>query len=474
MDMALDSVFDITKPDTLRNHEISSVHVCNPYDNSLIRSVVCDDFNSIEAAIVKAQNYDYSLNAWQRYSRLFKAGELLLAQRGSFAELIASESGKTIRDANVEVLRAHQALVISAEEAKRITGEIIPVDAVASSERANAMVLREPVGLIAAITPFNFPLNLVVHKLGPALAANNPVIVKPSEKTPLTAMRLRSLLLEAGFPSCMIQLLIGDPASVVSQLVSDERVKKVTFTGSVEIGKKITRQAGLKPVSMELGGNDPMIILADTNIEKLIPAAIDGAFGTNGERCTSVKRFIVEESVADEFAQRLVEGANKLVVGNQLDRKTDIGPLIDVNAARTVEQRIKASVRAGAKLLCGGKRDGAMLWPTVLDQVNMSNPVVADETFGPVAPIIRVRDVHHAIDVANDTHFGLQSGVFTDSLKSAKLAIEKIQAGAVMINRSPGFRAEHLPFGGVKSSGIGREGIRYAVDSMTTLKTVVM
>lgn len=450
------------------------IDVRNPFDDSLIQSIPCDDHDSVNRAILKAQSYDYSLTAWQRYSLLHTASDMLLEQRQSFAKLIARESGKTIRDADVEVLRAHQALLLSAEEAKRITGEVVPVDAVASVGRASALVLREPIGLIVAITPFNFPLNLVVHKVGPALAANNPIIVKPSEKTPLTAIKLRKLLIEAGFPSRMIQLLIGDPSVLVPQLISDKRVNKVTFTGSVNIGRTISKQVGLKPVSMELGGNDPMIILPDANIEKLIPVALDGAFGTNGERCTSVKRFIVDDRVADEFTERLVEAAGRLIVGDQLDSSTDVGPLINSEAAQIIVQRIQAATRHGALLLCGGVCEGALLWPSVLDNVTMDNPIVCDETFGPVAPVIRVSGIEQAIEVANDTEFGLQSGVFTDSLKSAKMAIEKIRAGAVMINRSPSFRAEHLPFGGVKSSGIGREGIRYAIESMTTLKTVVL
>ena len=457
-----------------RDNTLNHVHVYNPYDDALIASIAGDDYTGVDAAIAKSCTYDYSLTAWERYSLLQRFCDLLLERKEEFVSLIARESGKTLRDANIEVLRAHQAFLLSAEEAKRITGEVVSADAVANVEKGNAMVIREPIGLIAAITPFNYPLNLVAHKVGPALAANNPIIVKPSEKTPMTALKMRDLLLEVGFPSNMIQVLIGEPGPIVQQLTGDDRVRKVTFTGSVETGRQIMKQVGIKSVSMELGGNDPMIILADADLDRLMPMAVEGAFGNNGERCTAVKRFIVEESLADLFAEKLVIAARRLVVGDQLDDRTDIGPLIDSHAASVIEHRIAAAVDFGATLLCGGYREGAMLWPTVLDNVTMKNPILQHETFGPVAPIIRVKGIEHAIEVANDTEFGLQSGVFTNNLANAKMAIEKIQAGAVMINRPPGFRAEHLPFGGVKNSGIGREGIRYAIESMTTLKTVLM
>lgn len=450
------------------------VNVYNPFDNTLIASVPSDDQRSVSAAVTRAETYDYSLTAWQRYSLLQNFCQLLLDQQREFATLIAEESGKTLKDATVEVQRAHQAFLLSSEEAKRITGEVVPLDAVANIDKGQAMVLREPVGLITAITPFNYPLNLVAHKVGPALAANNPIIVKPSEKTPLTALKMRDLLLKAGFPASMVQVVIGDPATIANQLIKDHRIRKVTFTGSVETGRLIMKSVGIKSVSMELGGNDPMIILADADLDQVMPMAIDGAFGNNGERCTSVKRFIVDDSIADKFAQKLVQAASKLVVGDQLHETTDIGPLIDTQAASDIEERIQQATDFGASLLCGGQRAGALLWPTVLDNVCRDNPIVQQETFGPVAPIMRVNGIEHAIHIANDTEFGLQSGVFTNNLASAKMAIEKIQAGAVMINKSPGFRAEHLPFGGIKNSGIGREGIRYAVESMTTLKTVVL
>ena len=453
---------------------IGQLDVRNPYDNTLLKTVSTDNSFSVHKAIRKLQSYDYRLTAWQRYEILQRFSALLLKDKDQLALTISLESGKTLKDAQVEVYRAHQAFLLSSEEAKRICGEVVPLDAVAGMEKGIATVTREPIGIIAAITPFNYPLNLVAHKVGPALAANNPVILKPSESTPLTAMKMHQMLLQAGLPEEMLQLVVGDPVMIVDILCQEKAVRKISFTGSVAVGQNICRKAGLKSVSMELGGNDPMIILADADMDEALSQGIDGAFGNNGQRCTSVKRFIIEQSVADQFIARFVKATETLQVGDQLDPLTDVGPLINVEAADRIEQRILDSIRNGATLRTGGRRRGALLTPVVLDQVDMQHSIVIEETFGPVASFIRVRDFDQAIEVANDTEFALQSGVFTNDLAKAKLAAQRIQAGAVMINRSPGFRAEHLPFGGNKDSGIGREGIKYAVTEMTQLKTVVM
>lgn len=450
------------------------LEIRNPYSNDLISTISCATRNEVLDSIALADSYDFRLTAWQRYEILTNFCLQLKKRAREISLLISKESGKTLTDSNVEVNRALQAFLLSAEEAKRINGEVLPVDAVAGMEKGIAMVLREPIGIVCAITPFNFPLNLVAHKAAPALAANNPVIIKPSESTPLTALTMQEMLLVAGAPAEMIQVLVGDPVEISNVLVTDERVKKVSFTGSAEVGKSLCRLAGMKSICMELGGNDPMIILKDADLDAALPAAIDGAFGTNGQRCTSVKRFIIEQPIADQFINRFVEEAGKLKVGNQLDPETYIGPLINSEAARSIEHRIKKAVKAGAQLLHGGKRDGALLWPTVLDHVTMSNPIVAVETFGPVAPFIRVNSFDEAISTANDTGYGLQSGIFTNNMELAKSAMTRIQAGAVMINKAPGFRAEHLPFGGIKDSGLGKEGIKYAVDSMTRQKTIVL
>ena len=448
--------------------------VKNPFDDAVLKVLPTNNRLDVSAAISTLSSYDHHLSGWQRYEILSRLCVLLQEHRADLGRTISLESGKILHDADIEINRAYQAFMLSAEEAKRINGECIPLDSVAGTDSGVAMVIREPIGIVAAITPFNFPLNLVAHKVGPAIAANNPVILKPSESTPLTAIRLVELLYEAGLPEEMLQLVIGEPEELVNAICDDDRVCKISFTGSVPVGKSICSKAGMKEICMELGGNDPMVILADADLDAALPIAIDGAFGCNGERCTSVKRFVIEDCIADDFIERFVAQTCELKVGNQLEPGIDIGPLINVQAAIRIQERIDSAIADGAELLYGGSRDGAMLWPTVLDHVRNDSPIVAEETFGPVAPFIRVADFEAAIDVVNDSTYGLQSGVFTNDLGKAKQAVNRIKAGAVMINRAPGFRAEHLPFGGIKNSGIGREGIKYAVNAMTRTKMAIM
>jgi putative phosphonoacetaldehyde dehydrogenase len=450
------------------------MEVCNPYDGSVIDTVPCATAALARDAVDFADRYDYRLTAWQRYEILNRVYQGILADGEALARLIAEESGKTVKDARLEIRRSAQTFLFAAEEAKRITGDILDVDAAANMPKRMALTLREPVGVVVAISPFNYPLNLVAHKVGPAIAANNPVVLKPASSTPLTALRLAEICLEAGLPAEMLQVITGPGSELGDALITHPACRKVTFTGSVPVGKAICAKVGLKAVCMELGGNDPLIVLADADLDKAVPVALDGAFGNNGERCTSIKRLIIEDAIADYFIERFVVGAKALVAGNQMDPAVDIGPLIDEDTTIGIETRIQDAVAQGADLLCGGERQGAIISATVLDHVPPNCGLVTEETFGPVAPILRVTNYEEAIAVANGTPFGLQSGIFTNDLSLAMDAMRRLRAGAVMINRGPGFRAEHLAFGGVKDSGIGREGVRYAVEAMTTLKTVVM
>jgi lactaldehyde dehydrogenase len=450
------------------------VEVRNPYDGSIIDTVPLANAAMAREAVEFAASYDYRLTAWQRYEILFAMHQKVLAAGDELARLIAQECGKTLKDAQGEIRRSAQTFLFSAEEAKRITGEILAVDAAQGMAKRMALVLREPIGVVVAISPFNFPLNLVAHKVGPAIAANNPVVLKPASSTPLTALRMAEMFLEAGLPPEMLQVITGPGGEIGDALITHPACAKVTFTGSVPVGKGICAKIGMKPVCMELGGNDPLIILADADLEKAVPVAVDGAFGTNGERCTSIKRVIIEDAIADRFLELFVPAAAKLVAGNQLESGVDIGPLIDTGAAIEIENRINDAIAKGAKLLCGGVRQGAVIPATVLDRVPRDCELVREETFGPVAPILRVANYEEAIAAANETPYGLQSGIFTNNMALAMDAIRRIRAGAVMINLGPGFRAEHLPFGGVKDSGLGREGVKYAVESMTSLKTVVL
>lgn len=452
----------------------SVIHVRNPFNNEIIDTVPSASAEQVARAIRVAAAYDYQLSAWDRYEILAKFCDLLKREEQAFIELISAESGKTVTDARAEIGRALQTMLLSAEEAKRINGEVLPVDAVQGLPDKLALVIREPVGPIVAISPFNYPLNLVAHKVGPAIAANNPVVVKPSSHTPLTALKMATLLLDAGLPPAMLQLVTGDASIIGDMLVTHPLVRKITFTGSVEIGKAICAKVGMKKVSMELGGNDPLIVLADACLEKAIPCAMWGAFGNNGQRCTSVKRIIIDERIADIFIERFIEATRVLRVGNPMAESTDIGPLIDEQAAIRVSEKVQVATSQGALLLHGGEREGAIYHPTILDQVNMDMEIVSKETFGPVAPFIRVNGFDEAIAAANATSYGLQSGVFTGNIDLALKAAKSIRAGAVVINGAPGFRAEHLPFGGVKDSGIGREGVRCAIEAMTELKTIIL
>ncbi|MEG3618570.1 aldehyde dehydrogenase family protein [Magnetovibrio sp. PR-2] len=445
-----------------------------PFDGEVIGDVPKAGPADVDKAFEYAGTYDYALTPWERYTVLSKLAERLDELRDEIAELICKESGKTIRDAQIELSRSITTFRVSAEEAKRITGEVVPVAAVEGAPDTLAFTVHEPIGTVVAITPFNYPLNLVAHKVGPALAANNPVILKPSNHTPLTALRLGELLLECGLPPQMFQVLTGDPLVLGPKLISHKGIAKITFTGSIEVGKTICAQSGMIEKCMELGGNDPLIVLQDADLRKVIPIAIDGAFGNNGQRCTSIKRIIVQGEIADEFVKQFVESASKLKIGHPLDPSTDIGPLINESAAEKVEQAIQAGIRDGAELKLGGKRDGAVIEPTILDYVSSTNELVQHEVFGPVAPIIRVADFEGAIAVANGTQYGLQAGIFSNDMEKIMRAAKTLETGAVMVNKAPGFRAEHLPFGGTKDSGLGREGVKYAVRSMTKIKTVVL
>ncbi len=450
------------------------IEVRNPYDGALIGTVPKASAELVTEAIAFAHGYDFGLTAWERFEILRKVYDGIQRRADELARTISLESGKTLRDAHIEIKRSLQTFLFSAEEAKRITGETVAVDASAGMPSSLGIVIREPLGVVVAIGPFNYPLNLLAHKVGPAIAANNAVVVKPASSTPLTALKMAELFIEAGLPPRMLQVITGDAREISDALITDPRVRKITFTGSIPVGKAICAKAGLQSVCMELGGNDPLIVLNDADLDKCIPVAVDGAFGNNGERCTSIKRIIIEEGIADRFLARFAEETAKLKVGDQLDPATDVGPLIDAATAAEIEDKVSRSITAGARLVLGNKRQGALYWPTILDNVTPDMPVVADETFGPIAPLIRVADFEEAIRVANDTPFGLQSGIFTNDLTKAMAAARRLKAGAVKINKGPGFRAEHLPFGGVKDSGIGREGVKYAVESMTTLKTIVI
>ena len=347
-----------------------------------------------------------------------------------------------------------------------------PCDVSPQGKNRKIFTTREPIKLALAITPFNHPLNQVAHKIAPAIAAGVPMLVKPSEKTPLTAIRLAELMYEAGLPKHMLSLFAGGIEDVVEPLIADERVELVTFTGGTSVGKRIAKIAGYKKLCLELGGNSPLIILDDADMELAVTLAAEGCFRNSGQRCTAVKRLLVHEKIHAQFVERFVERAATYVVGDPADPATIVGTVIDEAAAKTLEQRVEEAVMAGAKVLIGGNRSGAQLEPTVIDAVARDAEMIREESFGPLAPIITIADLDDAISVANDSKFGLSSGVITNNMTAALECVRRIRTGTVNINQVPGYRIECSPFGGVKDSGLGiKEGVIEAMKFMTNIKT---
>jgi acyl-CoA reductase-like NAD-dependent aldehyde dehydrogenase len=406
----------------------------------------------------------------QRVAILIEAARRLEERASEFAELITGESGVCIRETTREVTRAATNLKVAAAEAERLRGESIPIP---GTPRL-AVTLAEPVGLVAGITPFNRPLNQVVVKAAPAVAAGCALVVKPSDRTPLTALAFADLLVQSGYPKQMLAVLTGDPATVGGALAAHPDVDMVTFTGSIATGRSVAAAAAGKRVLLELGGNDPLIVLPDADLSLAARLAVDGAYGTAGQSCRGVKRVIVWEQVADRFVDLLIEAAAGKRYGDPRQPDTDLGPLIDVAAARRVETRIHQAVALGARLCFGGSRDGALMQPAVLDRVPVDSALVREETFGPVAPVLRVGDLDQAVAIANGTRYGLQAGVVTNDSAAFWELARRLRVGAVNLLEGPQFDSPHIPFGGVKASGVGREGMRYSIREMSITKTVTL
>lgn len=447
----------------------------NPYDNSLIDTVPLGSLQDAKYAILAAndaKNVMKSLSSREISRLLYDIHQELSRKLDEFAKLMTLETGKPIKDSKVEMERSLDTILLSAEESKRIYGETVPIDAGLGGQNTIGFTVRIPVGVVSAITPFNYPVNLALHKIAPAIAAKNTVVFKPSSKAPLTPLKLAELM-DSYLPDGAVNCLTGRGDVVGDEMVKSNLVGKVSFTGSVATGLSISKKAAMKKLTLELGGNDPLIVLEDADIDDAVNAAVKGSYSVAGQVCIAVKRIILDNSVADEFIDKLVKSTRKLRMGDPLDAQTDIGPLIDVDASLNLEKLVNDALSKGAELLCGGKRDGAFYEPTVLDMVDPEMLVVRDETFGPVAPIIRVDGAREAFSVANDTQYGLQAGVFTGSIENAKKAIQTIEAGTVLINKST-FRTDNMPFGGFKMSGIGKEGVKYAVEDMTRVKLVIL
>jgi lactaldehyde dehydrogenase len=448
--------------------------VKNPYNGEVIDTIPIAHLQTAQLAIDEANNAKSKLvemSAFKVSNKLQNVVEKLKDKRQEFAELLTLEVGKPINESLVEIDRSIETLKLAAEEAKRIYGESVPLDAGLNGKGFFAFTQKLPLGVVAAITPFNYPLNLTIHKIAPAIACKNTVIVKPPTEAPLTVMKFCQLL-DGEFPDGVVNTITGYGSEIGDYLVCSSDIDKISFTGSVTTGLMISQKAGMKKVTLELGGNDPLIVLNDANIDNAVKGVINGAFLNAGQVCMGVKRVIVQNAVADEFASKLVEETEKLVMRNPMDDRTNLGTLISQNAAIQVEQTVNDAIDKGAKVLTGAKRDGAFYHATVLDNVKMDMDLVARETFGPIAPIIRVDSLDEAIEVANDTEYGLQAGVFTSDYKAAMRCVREIESGTVFVNKQSTFRTDNMPFGGFKNSGIGKEGIKYAVEEMTKTKLI--
>lgn len=454
------------------------IEVLYPYTGEVIGRVPRGTEEDVLTAVERAREgfrKMSSLTAYERYSLLMKAAELLRNRSEEFAKTLVLEVGKTIREARAEVARAIQTLVFSAEEAKRIGGETFPVDAHPNGAGKVGFYVRVPVGLVSAITPFNFPLNLSMHKLAPALACGNAVILKPSERTPLTPLMFAELLLEAGLPPEALSVIPGY-GDVGRAMTTHPAVRVVSFTGSKKVGELITRQAGIKKVVLELGSNSAVVLHRDGSVERAVEKTVLGGYAIAGQVCISVQRVFVHEEVFPEFIQKLREKVRTLRVGDPMEEETDVGPMISTEDVSRIRDWIEEAVQEGAKLETGGvacAEKGALFEPTVVSLVPPQTKLFREEAFAPVVVVNPYREVEEAIEMINSSEYGLQLGVFTENLKVAWEFIQKAEVGGVLVNEGPTFRVDHQPYGGFKNSGIGREGPKFAVEDYTEVKTVI-
>ncbi|MGD6961248.1 aldehyde dehydrogenase family protein [Fictibacillus phosphorivorans] len=451
------------------------LEVLNKYTQNVEAAIARSEKKDVDEAVEGAKEaYKETFSAYDRYLVLTNAARLLLEKKEEFARVLVAEVGKPIRDSRVEVERAAQTLEISAEEAKRIHGEGVPVESAPGSENRMAFTLRVPVGVIAAITPFNVPLNLVCHKIGPALAAGNAVVLKPAEVTPLCALMLAEVFKEAGLPDGRLQVITGDGAEVGGWLLENQDVKMFTFTGSPRVGEIIRQKAGLRKVSLELGNNSATIVHKDADLDKAAALIANKSFNNAGQVCISVQRVYVHQDVKTPFIQLLKDKTEELQSGNPLDETTDIGPMIRQAEAERVEEWVNEAVSDGATLVTGGRRNGAFYEPTILSDVKSDMKVCKQEVFGPVVGIDTYATIDEVIEQVNDSDYGLQAGLFTNDLAFAMKAAKEIEVGGLIVNDASAYRVDHMPYGGVKKSGTGKEGPRYAIEEMTEERIIVL
>lgn len=452
------------------------IEVKNPFDESVVDCVPSAGVADVDAAVagaVEGARIIRKMDAYDRAKFLSKAADLMIERQEDLAQVISSEEGKILAEGRIEAIRAAEIIQLSAEEAKRLTGEVLPLDAAPGGAGRLGFTLRVPCGVVAAISPFNFPLHLVCHKVGPALAAGNAVVIKPASDTPLSALKLVEILLEAGAPAEAISCVTGIGGEVGDVLCSDRRVRKITFTGSYEVGEHICKTAGMKKVTMELGSNAPLVVMDDANLKKVAIATAATGFANAGQVCISAQRVLADRKVYEDFLDELKSQVEKISVGDQLKEETKMGPMIRESDAVRVEEWVEEAVIAGARLISGGERQGAVFQPTVLADVDPEMRISREELFGPAVGVTHFDDIEQAIAMANDTRYGLSAGIFTQDVDRALKFAREVDSGNLHINWGPQWRADLMPYGGLKDSGIGKEGPRYAVEEMTELKMVV-
>jgi acyl-CoA reductase-like NAD-dependent aldehyde dehydrogenase len=454
---------------------MSTYQVINPFTMKSIAEVTYtlkeEAFLALEALNI-GKNLQKKMAPFQRADILAKLAELMKRDREKLATQITQEMGKTLNDSFVEIDRAITTITLSSQEAIRIHGEVLNSDAFAPARGKRGMVEHFPLGIVFAITPFNFPINLSVHKIGPAFAAGNCILFKPGPQNYLSGKMLTDLCHEAGMPHETFQMVNPD-IPVMSELCSHPLINCISFTGGVVAAKSIAQKAVLKKLLFELGGNDPLIVMPDGDVKAAVSTAINSRFGTAGQRCTASKKIFIHDSLYEEFRTLLISETKKLSIGDPMNKNTFIGPVVNARAADEIMKRLDQAIEMGAKILHGHKREGNIIHPTIIENLNEECDLIKEETFGPVLPLMKFSKIDEVIAQLKRSAFGLQAGVFTHDMRTIKLLHDELDVGALIVNDGPGFRVEHFPFGGMKESGMGREGVAYAIREMSALKTLV-
>ncbi len=453
-----------------------TMEVTNPYNGDIVGTVYRPSAQHVEEAVQSANRAfekTRKLPSYQRSEILKKAAAEIDKRKEELAKILCQEAGKAIRHARGEVTRAVSTLTIASEEANRVLGETVPLDITPAAGDRLGIVRRFPIGPIVGISPFNFPLNLVCHKVAPALASGNTITVKPASATPLSSLMLGEILVNAGALPGSYNVL-PCAASLAETMVTDPRFKMVTFTGSAEVGWGLKSKAGKKRTCLELGGNAAVIVEPDADLDFALQRCILGGYAYAGQICISVQRIFIHQKIFDDFVDAFVKGVRAMKVGDPMLEETDVGPMIDEPSAIQTENWVKEAISQGAKLLTGGKRDGTMVEPTVLVNVPRKAKVACQEVFAPVVVLDSYKTFEKALNKVNDSVFGLQAGVFTQDIEKAFKAFNEIDVGGVIVNDIPTYRVDHMPYGGVKDSGFGREGVKYAIEEMTELKIMVV